>query len=192
MYRSLNSITKLCDCQSISYFEMGSNPVCQLCSDHIPDCNVCYNQTYCVTCDSGYYVKNNGTGSTICSLCTAPCLQCFSTPTNCTDCAAGRILNYSTRTCDCLQGFYATSAVACAPCSPLLGSCLQCNNGTTCLLCWTNNYFVMVGGLKKCDLCQITCLTCSVTIDVCATCDPLANRVLNAVTKQCDCMVGYT
>lgn len=192
MSRLLNTVTNRCDCQSISYFEMGTNPNCQLCSNYINNCDVCYNQSYCVTCNSGYYVKANGTGSTICAICTTPCLQCFGTPTNCTDCAAGRLLNYSTRTCDCLQGFYATSPVACAPCSPLLGSCLLCNNGTTCLSCWTNNYFVMVGGLLKCDLCQITCLTCATTVNVCATCDPLANRIMNTVTKQCDCMVGYT
>lgn len=171
---------------------MGTNPQCQLCSNYITNCLVCYNQTYCITCDSTYYVQTTGVGVTICSPCNAPCLQCYGNPNICTDCSSGRILNYTTRTCDCLQGFYATGVTACAPCSPLLGSCLQCNNNTTCSLCWTNNYFVMVGSIKKCDLCQITCLTCATWNNICATCDPLANRVLNAITKQCDCMVGYT
>lgn len=128
----------------------------------------------------------------MCDACQTPCLQCFAISSNCTDCASGRELNYTTRTCDCLTGYYATGPTTCAPCAPILGSCLQCNNDSVCLQCWQNNYFVMQAGKKICDLCQITCLTCATWNNQCATCDPLANRVLNTLTKQCDCMVGYT
>jgi proprotein convertase subtilisin/kexin type 5 len=157
---------------------------------------VCFNKTYCVTCVSGYYVKTISTTTTTCEVCTLPCLQCFGTATNCTDCNSGRVLNSTSGTCMCLTGYYPDTATTCAPCSPLLGSCLSCNTNSTCLSCWTNAYFKMgtANGVaaKICDLCQVTCLTCSVWYNICATCDALANRVLNTVTKQCDCMTGYT
>jgi proprotein convertase subtilisin/kexin type 5 len=171
---------------------MGTQVTCELCSDHITNCNVCYNKTFCVTCDSGYFIKTTGTGTNICDSCQTPCLQCFGTATNCTNCASGRQLNYSTRSCDCLTGYYSTGPTTCASCSPTLGSCLQCTNSSVCLQCWQNNYFVMVNGAKKCDLCQVTCLTCATWTTVCATCDSLAHRTLNPSTKQCDCITGYT
>jgi hypothetical protein len=121
-----------------------------------------------------------------------PCFQCMGTATNCTDCDSGRTLNLTTNTCNCLLGYFPDTATSCAPCSPLLGSCLKCTNNSACQQCWTNAYFVMVGTIQMCDLCLSPCLTCNTWNNVCATCDPLANRVLNAVTKHCDCMVGYT
>lgn len=153
---------------------------------------MCYNQSFCITCDIGYYVKSTGVGTNICASCQSPCLQCYGSASNCTDCASGRQLNYSTFSCDCLAGYYSTSPTTCASCSPILGSCLKCTNDSVCLQCWSNNFFVMDSGKKKCDLCQTTCLTCSTWTTVCATCDPLAKRTLNSVTKQCDCQIGYT
>jgi hypothetical protein len=75
------------------------------------------------------------------------------TATNCTDCDSGRILNLATYTCDCMVGYFPNTSTSCAPCSPLLGSCLKCINNSVCQQCWTNAYFVMVGGIQMCDLC---------------------------------------
>ena len=37
----------------------------------------------------------------------------------------------------------------------------------------------MEGGAKKCAPCKETCLTCDVWNHICASCDPLAHRILN-------------
>lgn len=89
-HRILDSTTHKCVCQSNNYFESGNQTACALCSDAINDCQVCFNQTYCITCISGYFVNTVSAGNKNCAACTAPCTQCFGNATNCSDCYAGR------------------------------------------------------------------------------------------------------
>jgi len=57
----------------------------------------------------------------------------------------------------------------------------KCQNSTT-------PHFILNGA---CSYCQYTCLTCNVSnsASVCDSCD--ITRVLNTLTKKCDCKSGY-
>ena len=91
--------------------------------------NVCPNFNYIVT------LADN---STVCYPCHFSCQTC-SNGYSCLTCPSTRAIDTTTvnGTCLCLNGYYETIQLQCAPCSPL---CVTCTSLTICSSCNTSLY----------------------------------------------------
>lgn len=152
-----------------------------------------------------------------CQPCSALCLTCVSSSTNCQSCAAPLVINGST--CVCSAGLYLpTGSTFCMPCDP---SCALCNGssnsdcigcaptfvqtGTTCA-CAAQQYVDPV--TNNCKACHYSCLTCNgTTATDCLTCSAANSRTLSGTGCLCNsgmfdignpacyasnCQVGYS
>lgn len=167
----------------------------------------------CVSCDvqAGlYYNPNNGTCTCLSGyyLDTSKTFQCYpcaalycsicieKTPTQCTTCATGAILNNVTLQCLCGPGFFINGTVcqqcpyACQTCNSPNGACSTCVDSqhrdiTQNCKCISGFYD---SGSVNCSTCSGTCLTCT-NGTACTSCDSSKFRSLNGAV--CSCMAGY-
>lgn len=129
--------------------------------------NNCINPTTttpftCLTCNTGFYPNSNGVCTAV-SQTIANCIT-YDTPTTCTNCTAGTILNVARTVCN--GTFYSTFLDPNCQSSILLTqpNCVQCSAGSifvngTCSQCTQNVYG---SGCLSCDPTnQTSCLVCA-------------------------------
>jgi proprotein convertase subtilisin/kexin type 5 len=154
------------------------------------------------TCTSTYAdVTFNG----VCTPCHYSCLTCSDgTANGCLSCLSGRTL--TSNQCLCPTGFYDPgNNVVCQPCH---SNCLTCSSGviTGCRSCQSlyyrrlspsptgscicqDGYFEV--GVLTCSQCSQYCLTCSVNLNNCTSCDSVTQHRVSASNNICTCMSGY-
>ncbi len=105
--------------------------ICTLCTYFIPDCNNCYNTTYCSSCITGFSEVTTSPGN-------RSCLNCTMSIDNCTDCSTSVYCTI------CKPGYYPGNSYSagilgtgrnCSLCSVAIPNCLNCTSNTTCTLC---------------------------------------------------------
>lgn len=135
--------------------------------------------------DSKIYFYQGGT-------CTAPCVSCFSTATNCTKCDQTTALKflqnmgtYNSCVACSTPGYFEDNSGSsplcsvcnnnCATCQTTAVNCLTCNSplvlsaaNSTCAACG-GGYF-LAGNPQKCFECDLNCKTCSTTATTCTSC----------------------
>lgn len=142
------------------------------CSSCDASCATCYDSSYCLTCNSGYYNGSNVDRS-LCQACSVGCLACSSSST-CTSCGSGYRL--SAGSClACTSNCQTCSAAACTTCNSLSGLisnlCYLCTDtskqgSTGCLTCNSNNVriqctscssgYYLNSGTQACVACSAT------------------------------------
>ncbi|EAS03999.2 EGF-like domain protein (macronuclear) [Tetrahymena thermophila SB210] len=161
-------------------------------------------------CNDGYY---DDTLSPLCAPCNFTCKTCQKGDANsCTSCDSVnyfRQYNQVKQTCDCQNGYYSQLGIQrCQPChftcSTCNGSaennCLSCSLESKRYLTASNTCACQVGfyevvspdnpAVRICQPCSPTCFSCS-TYSMCQGCRSTDNRVINPVTKTCDCKDGF-
>ncbi|KAL4470078.1 hypothetical protein ABPG72_008737 [Tetrahymena utriculariae] len=161
-------------------------------------------------CNDGYY---DDTLSPLCSPCNFTCKTCIKGDANsCTSCDSVnffRQYNQAQQSCECQNGYY--SQLGIQRCQPCHFTCSTCNgsaenNCQSCLLeskryltnsstcaCQVGFYEVVSPdnpAVRICQPCNPTCFSCS-TYFMCQGCRSTDNRVINPVTKTCDCKDGF-
>ncbi|CAD8043829.1 unnamed protein product [Paramecium primaurelia] len=197
------------------YYDQPENPICIVCHYTCLKCNG--NQSnQCTSCNplTGRQLNTQGeclcdqkyydTGLSECQACSSLCLECITSPDNCTSCQPDKYLNGNTCLCKTkLQGSSVSTYSSKLQCLICHYSCLTCKGrfsldcdscwdldnriqlGTTCIC--KNNYFDI--GIAKCSQCNFRCQTCAVLDTLCLSCPPLSLRVL--INSQCQCQQGY-
>ena len=184
--------------------------------------------TYCLTCNTathnriinltsntcpcidGYYETSLYT-PLICLACNPTCITCLTSASICTSCdliTQMRILDSTSQTCICTNGFYETSPGAptiCLPCDPICltcqsspGYCTSCNatnnrilSNNSCI-CSNGFYENSVGSPLVCLACHPTCITCTTSSTTCQSCDlTIQHRTFNSTSSICECISGY-
>jgi proprotein convertase subtilisin/kexin type 5 len=143
-YRTINLTSHTCPCNN-GYYEtslytplicLACNINCLTCSVTSTNCTSC-NSThsrflnsssyYCMCVNGFYEISHNN--PVICLACNQACLTCLASAGICTSCDLinqMRVLNSTSQTCICINGFYETSAgtpALCLSCDPI---CLTC------------------------------------------------------------------
>lgn len=174
---------------------VSSNGQCYTSSGCPSNCQVCSNQSTCVTCNSGYTLNNNG----VCTLCQITgCVTC-NQQNVCAGCSSGYTLtqngfciscsvancqkcssaNYC-QTCNSVNGTQLTpspnggSCFSCNTSRTNMGNCLSCNATDSCGLC-QNGYqlYIPQNSTGVCIQCNIpNCQSCGLngTTVVCLAC----------------------
>lgn len=149
---------------------------CLSCTNYSTSCTSCVPNYYlykpymsCLSsCPAYYYADLSGW----CLRCPKTCSAC-SSANNCTGCQARYILANGL----CVNSS-STCNTNCKSCSG--GNCLACNSSyllytdfssgtTTCETSCPSNWFAFAG---KCYICNVTCATCSNTLNNCSSCSP--------------------
>ncbi|KAM3135699.1 hypothetical protein pb186bvf_012225 [Paramecium bursaria] len=198
-----NALTKRnTDCSCVtSYFDDGSNQICQQCSNLCSQCtsaSVCtacsdINKVLpsCSSCKPGYYLSGLS-----CNLCDSSCSTCAN-GSSCTICASGKQFNIDGFLCSnpvpiCQSNQFVNSANQCQNCS---NQCLTCTiNSQNCQTCNVDRINTPICSCKYgyysdytnslCYQCNIICSDCESSSTNCKVC--AANRV-NIPT--CDCPI---
>ena len=90
---------------SCTQCSLGTYPLNATCTNCPSSCSICYSDTYCSGCNTGYYLYLNTCTSnatlcysngyyvsgSVCYACLQPCSTCTGTATNCTNCLTGYI-----------------------------------------------------------------------------------------------------
>ncbi|CAK74559.1 unnamed protein product (macronuclear) [Paramecium tetraurelia] len=216
-YREIGT-NNSCACPAY-YYDQPDNPICIKCYN---TCYACKGQknTECTACNplSKRELNMNGecvcmskyydTGIQECSICSTDCLDCITSPTNCTSCNPEKYLLGNS--CQCktkLQGSFLTTYFvesknqclnchySCLSCSgPLVNQCLSCLNseqrtliGTSCIC--TANYFD--NGFPNCKQCDFRCYECTTFSTLCTSCPQSTLRTYNSLNSSCDCPNTY-
>lgn len=169
------------------YVSVTNSVPCLSCSGLNEGCLNCANQTYCTSCDTGYYLVKTNSSYQLCSPCPYYCPSCSVNATGdmiCNSCPAGSFRTLTGDSCPCDSGYFDDNHTAvCEKCSDVLSNCLTCNNRTKCLSCAPGMYTDQAHTL--CTTCLVTCATCGTYFDTCTSCDPATNRVLD--NQKCVC-----
>lgn len=120
------------------FYSTGSSMNCMPCQT---GCAVCLSSTYCVSCDSGYYLNRTQLTAQACQKCVPPCLTC-SNSTLCSTCASGYV------------------PVAPGLCSPCPSGCFSCNQ-QHCLECIDGYALTYSARSLTCTLCPTGCIRCA-------------------------------
>ncbi|KAL4442386.1 hypothetical protein ABPG74_005727, partial [Tetrahymena malaccensis] len=161
-------------------------------------------------CNDGYY---DDSLSPLCAPCNFTCKTCIKGDANsCSSCDSVnffRQYNPIKQSCDCQNGYY--SQLGIQRCQPCHFTCSTCNgsaenNCQSCSLeskryltasstcaCQVGFYEVVSPdnpAVRICQPCNPTCYSCS-TYSMCQGCRSTDNRVINPVTKTCDCQDGF-
>jgi len=123
---TLNLTTGVCTCTDPNAFIRSYSDICECKSDYISIKGVCVAcELPCATC---------GPSTTFCQSCQDPTNMLLNTVAGacrCWDPYAS--LNQTSKTCQCIQGYYMSSSGTCQPCAP---PCAQCSNSATfCTAC---------------------------------------------------------
>lgn len=154
------------------------------------------------TCPTYYFNQSN-----LCVSCDYTCLTCFSsTNTSCYSCdsTAFRTYSSSTNSCPCMSNYTDAGVTICQKIQCSYSTCV-CVINNVCSYCLPNLHRSLVNGTCVCDpysrstvsgcaACDPVCYTCSRTAvsTACLSCSSSKdNRIFNAATNSCDCMIGY-
>ncbi len=138
------------------------------------------NNTCVASCPATYYLPTNGLSCVICNQ--SICLNCQNTATNCTSCSTNSYLYQNSCPNACPNTFYSSNSPnVCLNC---ISPCFNCTSATICITCISNYYldtdntcqsvckntsYIGLGG--KCQLCTNNCITCSVSLSNCTSCN---------------------
>ncbi len=162
-------------CEDTYYLDLTNNK-CFFCSENIPGCLHCQDNTHCSQCESGYYLLSDGT----CGFCEAAlegCIYCNSL-TFCIQCRAGFYLDATDNKChQCTQ----PGCDVCEESNP--NNCVACNNkfylvGATCTHCTNLASYCYECNFTECIECEVgyyrasplSCSRCSSTMSGCSRC----------------------
>lgn len=138
------------------YYNTSATGDCLLCSSLSLNCDICLNQTYCVTCNSGFVYLNG---------------QCLTS-------APPGYVNIS--------GIAQPCTGDCATCSIVQSNCTSCKTmyllGNQCVSPCPNHYAPVSG---VCTACTSPCLTCSQTITNCTSCVTTLTPAVYLSNNQC-------
>ena len=127
---------------------------CTACSGSINNCQQCLNETYCLTCLTGYFPDNQGR-----------CALCLNYINFCTSCS-------NNVTClGCADG-YVVSGGGCMSCMPIVVNCLVCADAVSpgiCGKCAAGYYLARNGSCLSCSEVMANCQECP-TATLCTVC----------------------
>ena len=150
-----------------------------------------------MTCQS--YANGCTTCTYNTSTSTFRCLTCNST--------LFRVLDSTSTSCVCQNGYYEDSSLICQPCTAGCVSCLY--NGTNSICSGCNSSLMRTMGAANltcdcitgyyqdsnnvCNMCTVGCLACSYngTAAICSACDSTLNRVMGSGNLTCPCTSGF-
>jgi hypothetical protein len=174
------------------YYNDSATGSCLLCSLLSLNCDICYNSTACVSCNTGYiffsntclltappgYVNISGQALP----CTGDCGTCSVLQSNCTSCKTLNFLNYQClascpTTYAPVSGICTACSSPCLTCSQTITNCTTCvatlspavflSNGLCITTCPTGSYANTAD--HTCASCVAPCLTCT-ALSLCLTC----------------------
>ena len=166
-YRSELLLAGKCvhSCTDPGFFMDPFKLTCLQCSSSCLDCTTA---TTCSSCPVSYYLTAQGS----CGACNQNCINCWTSPHLCIQCASNFIKNAADNTCtmNCVGAvvnIYQNGPI-CMPCHP---ACLTCQdhpqNCTSCLN--KTSYLDSSLGLYVCAQCQPPCVACS-SLKSCTSC----------------------
>ncbi|KAL4442387.1 hypothetical protein ABPG74_005728 [Tetrahymena malaccensis] len=206
----------ICVCMT-GYYNINGQVACGQCDQSCYTCldNSTGSPNECTSCSLQQYRQQQGTFclcingyfqdpvSKLCVQCDQTCATCQST-TLCATCNSSqfRVLNPTSKLCDCISGYYSSGSLTCQPCDR---TCKTCSGGgpTQCLTCdpsqnrqqVTNgsdvscqclDYYYDLPPNSACSKCHYSCKNCSgPSRNQCTSCDPATSRTLSG--NQCVC-----
>ncbi|KAM3142367.1 hypothetical protein pb186bvf_005524 [Paramecium bursaria] len=188
-YVDSQNICRNCDIQCLTC----SGPLNSNCNSCKTNAQLIQNQ--CI-CEGNYYYDG-----VQCSKCHITCYTCDGGfQNNCLSCQSPKLLDITTKTCQCPMKYFLNGDYLCQPCDP---TCLTCNgvSSTACLTCDIQRvlksqsailqtcecYGAYYSHIDQCLNCDQRCLTCQTTASYCLTC-PETRTLIDSI---CQCNPGY-
>ncbi|KAL4470077.1 hypothetical protein ABPG72_008736 [Tetrahymena utriculariae] len=206
----------ICVCMT-GYYNINGQVACGQCDQSCYTCldNSTGGPNQCTSCSLQQYRQQQGTYclcingyfqdpvSKLCVKCDQTCATCAST-TICATCNSSqfRVLNPTTKLCDCMSGYYSSGSLTCQPCDRTCKTCTggspnQCStcdstqnrqqitNGSD-VSCPCVDYYYDVPPNSACSKCHYSCKICNgPSRNQCTSCDPATSRTLTG--NQCVC-----